>query len=346
VIQLVIMLNLLRDAASRQVLAALRPPGAKLPGKGAISMARYRVGPRPLMALFAAIARPWAGEKEVPSAFYRGLRLMALDGTKMDVPDTEANEAVFGRPGVSRGRAGFPQARVIALLEVGTHLITDFVVRPYRRGEIKAAWQLIGRSVGPRMLVLWDRGFHAWKTMRALQERGAHQLGRVKRNTVLNPERVLPDGTWLSKVYASDKDRRHDREGIMVRVIEYRTGDKGEVIRLVTSLLDPVKDPAEKLAALYHERWELELVFDEIKTHQQGRPNGQKVGIRAQKPAGVIQEIYGLVLAHRVVRTMMAAAAIGEEIDPDRLSFKNALVIVRRHLPALSAKGRRPLPPF
>jgi hypothetical protein len=115
---------------------------------------------------------------------------------------------------------------------------------------------------------------------------------------------------------------------------------------LVTSLLDPKLDPAITLAALYHQRWELELVFDEIKTHQMGRPNGQKVLIRAQAPAGVVQEIYGLALAHYVVRTLMAASAAREAMDPDRLSFKNALVIVRRHLPELAAASSRRVSPL
>lgn len=346
VMQLAIMLGILRDAASRQVLAALRPPGAKLPGKSAISMARYRVGPRPLMALFAAIAKPWARALSLPSAFYRGMRRMALDATKMDVPDTRENEKVFGRPGASRGRAGFPQAQVIALLEVGTHLIVDLLVRPCHRNEVKAGLRLIERGVKAGMLVMWDRGYYGFETMRAIKKREAQWLGRAKSNIILNPVQTLPDGSYLAEVFASDKDRRHKRGAIRVRVIEYRVGRKGELIRLVTSLLDPELDPAEKLAALYHERWELELVFDEVKTHQLGRPNGQKVGIRAQKPAGVVQEIYALALAHRVVRTMMAAAAIGEKLDPDRLSFKNALVIVRRHLPSLAAAKPRRLSPL
>lgn len=346
VVQLVITLGIVRDAASRQVLAALRPPGAKLPEKSAISMARYRVGPRPLMALFAAIAKPWARAASLPSAFYRGLRLMALDAMKMDIPDTAENEKVFGRPGASRGRAGFPQAQAIALLEVGTHLIVDLLVRPCHRNEIKAGLKLIARSAKAGMLVMWDRGYYGFQTIRTVLDRGAQLLGRAKSNILLDPIKRLADGSYLAEVFVSDKCRRRKQGGIRVRVIEYRVGKKGALIRLVTSLLDSALDPAEKLAALYHERWELELVFDEVKTHQLGRPNGQKVGIRAQKPAGVVQEIYALALAHRVVRTMMAAAAIGERIDPDRLSFKNALVIVRRHLPTLAAAKPRRLSPL
>jgi len=346
VMQLVIMLGIVRDAASRQVLAALRPPGAKLPEKSAISAARYRVGPRPMMALLAAVAKPWARAQSLPSAFYRGLRLMALDAMKMDVPDTPDNEKVFGRPGASRGRAAFPQVQVIALLEVGTHLIVDLLTRPCRRNEAKAGLKLIERGVRPGMLVMWDRGYYGYETMRAIQGRKAHWLGRAKSNIILEPVQTLPDGSYRAEVYASDKNRRHKRGALQVRVIEYRVGKKGELIRLVTSLLEPREAPAEELAALYHERWELELVFDEVKTHQLGRPNGQKVGIRAQKPAGVVQEIYALALAHRVVRTMMAAAAIGEKLDPDRLSFKNALVIVRRHLPLLAAAKSRRLSPL
>jgi hypothetical protein len=346
VMRLVILLGILRDAASRQVLAALSPPGARLPGKGAISAARYRVGPRPLMALFAEIAKPWATPRTCGWAFYRGMRLVAVDATRLDVPDTPENVKVFGRPKTGRGQAGFPQAKVIALLEVGTHLILDMLIRPHHRHEWNAGIKLVRRSVVRGMLVMWDRGFYGFAMMRMVLEQGAQFLGRTKRNVILKPIKGLRDGSYLARVYASHADRRHDKGGITVRVIEYRVGEKGEVIRLVTSLLDPALDPAEKLAELYHQRWELELVFDEMKTHQLGRPNGQKVGIRAQKPSGVVQEIYALVLAHRVVRTLMAASALRVKVDPDRLSFKNALVIIRRHLPALCTVPSRGLPPL
>jgi Transposase DDE domain/Insertion element 4 transposase N-terminal len=345
VVQLVICLGLLRDAASRQVLAYLLPPGRRLPGKQSISRARYRIGPRPLMKLFALVARPLATPRTLPQAFHRGLRLAAIDATQADLPDTPDNVAVFGRPAASRGQSAFPQAKIIALLEIGTHAILDLVVRPRRRHEMAGALQLIGRSVEAGMLVLADRGFHGYRLFEAIERRGAQWLVRVKRNTILKPLRRFQDGSYLADVYPSWAARRRGQGAWRVRVIEYRVGPS-EPIRLATSLLDPTLDAALELAALYHQRWELELVFDEVKTHQLGRPNGQKVLIRAQAPAGVVQEIYGLALAHYVVRTLMAAAAAREGLDPDRLSFKNALVIVRRHLPQLAAANGRSLAPL
>lgn len=345
VVQLAICLGLLRDVASRQVLAYLLPAGKPLPGKQSISRARYRVGARPLMALFAGVARCLATPGSLPQAFHRGLRLMAVDATKADLPDTPANVKVFGRPKASRGRSGFPQAKVVALLEIGTHAIVDLLVRPHRRHELSAGLKPIERSVREGMLVLWDRGFHGFKTLEAILKQRAHFVGRVKSNTILTPVRRFADGSFLADVYPSWTARRHNAGALRVRVVEYRVG-RAETIRLATSLLDPTLDPALALAKLYHQRWELELVFDEIKTHQLGRPNGQKVAIRAQAPAGAVQEIYALALAHYVVRTLMAASAAREAIDPDRLSFKNALAIVRRHLPELAAASGRRLSPL
>jgi len=345
VVQLVICLGLLRDAASRQVLAYLLPVGKRLPGKQSISRARYRIGARPLMALFARVARCLATPRSLPQAFHRGLRLMAVDATDTHLPDTADNVKVFGRRKTSRGKSAFPQAKVIALLEIGTHAIVDLLVRPHQRHELAAGLKLIQRSVRKGMLVLWDRGFHSFQTFEAIDNQGAQFLGRVKRNTILKPVKRFRDGSYLADVYPSWHARRRHEGARRVRVIEYRVG-RAPVIRLVTSLLNPQLDPALTLAALYHQRWELELVFDELKTHQLGRPNGQKVLIRAQAPAGVVQEIYALALAHYVVRTLMAAAAAREGLDPDRLSFKNALAIVRRQLPDLAAASSRRLSPL
>jgi len=346
VVQLVIGLGLVADAASRQVLAYLLPAGAGLPTKKSISRARYRVGPRPLIALFGLLGRPLATARGLPQAFYRRMRLVALDATVADLPDTPANERIFGQRKTSRGRAAFPQAKLVTLLEVGVHAVFDLLVRPHHRHELIPGLVLVRRSVRRGMLVLWDRGFYSFTMVQAILEQGAQFLGRAKAGIVLEPVRRLGDGSYLADVYPSQYARRRQRDGLRVRVIEYRVGSKGELIRLVTSLLDPELDPALTLATLYHERWEIELVYDEFKTHQLGRPNGQSVAIRAQGPKAVVQEIYGLMLAHRVVRTAMLAAAVREGIDPDRLSFKNALVIVRRHLPELAAAGKRRLPPL
>lgn len=350
VLQLIIALGLLTDLARRQVLATLRPPSLLEPlaGKVAICQACQRVGAPPMIVLFRSLARPLAEPGATPQAFYHGWRLDVLDGSNLDLPDSPANERAFGRPGSDRGHSAFPQAKLITLVEGGTRLLLDLEVRPARRGELQAAWRLIQRSVGPRTLVLYDRGLHSYKTMAAILERGAQFLGRVSAHCKLVPlpGGILPDGSYLCQIQPDQRSRQAGEEPLLVRVIEYRLHGHAEVIRLVTSLLHPEIDPAEELAALFHERWEVETFLDELKTHQQGRPNGQHVAIHAQTPAGVVQEIYGLALAHRVIHTLMLGAAVEQGIDPDRLSFKNALVIVRRYLPALARASKKALGPL
>jgi hypothetical protein len=230
-------------------------------------------------------------------------------------------------------------------MEAGTRMLTDLLVRPCRRHEHAAGLRLVSRQAAVGQLVLADIAFFSHAMIARILSRGAHFLIRVKSNSILAPIEVFDDGSYLAKVYPSTRARRRDKDGIVVRVIDYRVGES-EMIRLVTSLLDRRLDPAETLAALYHERWEIETFHDEVKTHQQGRPNGHATAIRAQRPAGVVQEIYGLALAHRIVRTLMTAAAAREQLDPARLSFKNALVIVRRYLPDLAAASPRALPPL
>jgi hypothetical protein len=346
ILQLVITLGLLVEVARRQVLGYLLPKGALLPTKKSISRACYRVGPRPMMALFLELAKPLADEATLPQAFHHGLRLVALDGSKLDVPDTPENDRIFGRHATGRGRSAFPQVKLIGLAEVGTHALLDLRLRPHQRHETAPALQIVRRSVQPGMLVLFDRGLYSYRMLATITSQGAEFLGRVPAQATLEAGKRLSDGSYLSRVYPTQYARRKERGGVAVRVIEYRVGEQDEVVRLVTSLLDHKAHPALELATLYHERWEFELLLDEVKTHQQGRPNGQQVAVHAQAPAGVIQEIYGLALAHRVVRALMAGAAAREGIDPDRLSFKNALVIVRRYLPELAQARPSRLPPL
>lgn len=345
VVHLVIALGLLADVASRQVLGFLLPKGTKLPTKKSVSRARYRIGPRPLMELFRSLAAPLATRETIPGAFYRALHLFCLDAMKMDVPDTPENARIFGRPKASRGQTAFPQVKIIGWLEAGTRMLTDLLARPCRRHEHAAGLALIDRQAAPGQLILADRAFFSYAIPKRILGRGADFLIRAKSNAILKPLKILPDGSYLAKMYPTWGERRRDRKGLVVRVIDYQVG-ASEVIRLVTSLLDCELDPAQALAALYHERWEIETVYDEVKTHQQGRPNGHPTPIRSQLPRGVIQEVYGLALAHRAVRIAMAAGAVREGIDPDRLSFKNALVIVRRYLPELAATKPRTLSPL
>jgi len=309
-----------------------------LPAKSALTQARQRLGPRPLILLFRRLAGP-AATVATPGAFLFGLRLMAIDGTTLDLPDTPDNARLFGRPSTSRGLGvgAFPQLRIIWLVEAGTHLLCDAVLRPYFRGEAPAARQLL-RSVGAGMLVMWDRGLHSYAMIRATRVRGAEFLGRVGKALVLNPEQVLADGSFLARIYPSPKARRHQQDGILVRVIEYTLDDParpghGQRHRLLTSLLEPAAHPAAALAAAYHERWEVESTADEVKTHQADRHPAPPV--RSRRPREVVQEVYGLLLAHLAIRLLMAAAADRAGIDPDQVSFTGTLRILRRALPRL-----------
>lgn len=259
---------------------------------------------------------------------------MAIDGTTLDLPDTPENARCFGRPSTSRGLGvgAFPQLRIVWLVEAGTHLLCDAVLRPSFRGEAPAARQLL-RSVGAGMLVMWDRGLHSSAMIRDTRARGATFLGRVGKALVLTPEQVLSDGTFLARVYPSPQARRHQQDGILVRVIEYTIDDPtrpghGQRYRLLTSLLAADRFPADALAVAYHERWEIESTIDEVKTHQADRRPAPPV--RSRRPREVVQEVYGLLLAHLAVRLTMAEAAAVAGVDPDALSFTSTLRILRR----------------
>jgi hypothetical protein len=301
----------------------------------ALCHARGRVGARPLVALFKRVCRPLA-TPGTPGAFLGKWRLMALDGTKWNVADTPANERAFGRPPASRGGSAWPQAQVVALSECGTHAICDAGVWPHDASEDGAARRLL-RSVGSGMLVTWDRGLHSFDLVVATRVRGAHVLGRLPANVTPEPVRPLRDGTQLVRLRPSDPRRRRAGAQVLVRLITYTLDDParpghGDVHRLITSLLNPRVAPAAALVEAYHARWEEELTFDELESHQRPpRP------LRSQTPVGVIQEIYGLLLAHYVVRAVMAeaAATAPTPLPPTRLSFLTTLRLIRTVLPEL-----------
>lgn len=301
------------------------------PGRSTLCEGRHSLGVAPLRWLYEAVVKLW-GALTMPSCFYEGMRLMALDGFLVDVPDTPDNDRVFGRPRNGHASGAFPQVRVLALCEVGTHILWKYLIKPVRRAEITMARVLL-RFLAPDMLLLWDRGFLSYDHVAQVLFQGAHLLARVKNNLVFLRRQRLGDGSYLSKLYPSAHDRKHDRNGIEVRIIEYTFRDpgrsgSGERHRLLTTLLDWRRHPAKRLIELYHERWEEELAIDELKTHQCQRPV-----LRSQTPAGVVQEIIGLLLAHYVVRVLMCEAAAREKIAPRRLSFTAALKILRCRLP-------------
>lgn len=312
----------------------------RVPTTAAIGRARLRLGPEPLRALFARVCRPVA-TRETSGSWYRGWRLVAVDGTTFDVPDTETNAAFFGRPGVCRGqeKSAYPQARLAALVECGTHAVFAAEAGPLAVHETELAQRLFG-SLTVGMLVLADRGFRGFDLWRAAAATGADLLWRVKSDAVLPVRAVLEDGSYLSEIVAArDKNRRADPA--RVRVIEYTLTPDGTVYRLITTILDPKAASATSLAALYAQRWEIESTLDEVKTHQ----GGPRLVLRSQHPAGVEQEIFGFLLVHHALRDLMHQAARQADHDPDRFSFTRTLGVVRRHVTDQAAFSPLPTDP-
>jgi hypothetical protein len=303
----------------------------EVPSKVAIFLARQRLGPEPLELLFGAVASPLASQA-TPGAFYRGLRLMSLDGTCVDVADTTANDEAFGRPGSSRREGGgaFPQLRVVGLAESGTHAICSAALGPCTSSEQELVdTQLIG-SLTDGMLCLADRNFYSFERFQAARGTGAQLLWRVKADVGLPRERTLSDGSYLTSIYAL-KNRKAKRDGERARVIEYRLDDPAlaeeeQRYRLITTLLEPDAAPAPELAAQYPQRWEIEGALDELKTHQRG----PRAVLRSKQPDGVYQEAYGYLCTHYAIRRLMHDAALHANLDPDRLSFMRSLRAARR----------------
>jgi Insertion element 4 transposase N-terminal/Transposase DDE domain len=351
VVYYVIALALYAQASYGEVLRCLlegvrwlRLKGAEvaLADKSAITKARARLGAAPLQELFARVARPLA-EADTPGAWYRGRRLVSLDGTTLDLPDVPGLEARFGRPPASRGASGFPQLRLLTLTETGTHAIFAIAFDRYEASETRLAPELL-QQLQPGMLCLADRAFVGFELWRTALASGADLLWRMRKNQVLPCRERLPDGSYLSCLYASPKHRRHDQDGIVVRVIDYRlegVPDAAPLYRLVTTLLDPAGAPAKELAALYHERWESEGAFAELKVSLPG----QRLMLRSRRADLAEQELYGLLLAHFALRRLMHDAGRRAGCDPDTLSFRHTVRIVRRHLPFHAAFSPSPASP-
>ena len=299
----------------------------KLPSKSGIFQARERLGFEPVEALFGRVARPLA-PVGTPGAWLAGRRLVAIDGTSLDVADTPENVGFFGRPGVSKGeQAAFPQARVVALIECGTHAIFDAVVGACTTGEVTLSRSLVGR-LGPGMLCLADRGFYGFSLWEQARDSGADLLWRMRTTQCLDPIEVLADGSYLSKVFEVRNFKRRG-DGIVVRVIDYTIDDgrqNDNVYRLITTILDPGQASAEDLALAYAQRWEIETTFDELKSHQRG----PRAVLRSKSPGLVLQEIWGHLCCHYAIRTLMFEAAADANVDPDCVSFVAALRIARR----------------
>jgi len=318
-------------------------PEERIASKSAICYRRAQLGVRALAALLRRVAQPIATPQTL-GAYRFGLRLMALDGTIEEMPDSAANRAVFGGPHGGRGTSNFPQVRVSYLIECGAHKIVDACFWPYHVAERTGAWRLL-RSLGTDMLLMWDRGYYGYDLLSAVRARGTQLLIRLKTNLDFQRLRTLCDGSCLAHVYPSDYRRRQAGERQLVRIISYSLNDPalpgyGQVHRLLTTLLDPERYPALELIELYHERWEIELVVDEIDTHQRLA----QTCLRSLSPRGAIQELYGLVLAHVAVRSLMHAAAVQAKLDPDRLSFVHALEVIREAVPEFQMTTPSELP--
>jgi Insertion element 4 transposase N-terminal/Transposase DDE domain len=343
VVYFVIALALFMQASSREVLRCLLEglqwllgPSAtiKVAGKSGISQARARLGWEPMQRLHNEVVKPIA-TPATRGAWYRRWRLVSLDGSTLDVADEPANEEIFGRPGSSRGSSAFPQIRFVSLVENGTHVLFGSEMADYRTSEIALAKAVIP-VLQPGMLCLADRNFFGYALWKLAQTTRADLLWRVKTQNRLPCEQRLPDGSYLSCIYPGDKDRRHKTNGVKVRVIDYELKNvegSEPLYRLVTTILDHEQAPAQELAALYHERWEIETAFDELKTHLRGA----NIVLRSRTPDLVRQEFYGLMMAHFAIRGLMHEAALKADVDPDRLSFLHTVRVVRRKLGSFAA---------
>jgi hypothetical protein len=343
VVYYVIALALYMQSSYREVLRCLLEgiqwlvePGAgiNVAGNSGISQARTRLGWEPVRQLHDDVVRPIA-VAATKGAWYRAWRLISVDGSTLDVADEKGNDEAFGRPGASRGESAYPKIRFVSLVENGTHVLFGSRMADYATSEVALAKTVLP-SLGKGMLCLADRAFFGFEMWKQAAATGADLLWRARKNIHLPCEKRLPDGSYLSRIYLSQQDQRRGRNGIVVRVIEYRLeGVEGAepLYRLATTILDHELAPAAELAALYHERWEIETAFDELKTHLRGA----HIVLRSKTPDLVRQEFYGLLMAHFAVRGLMHEAALRADKDPDRLSFLHAVRVVRRKMAALGA---------
>ena len=340
-------LSLYPEAAYEEVFAvvaqglawaggAAEPEGV---GRASISRLRTRIGAQPLAELVRLCCVPLATEQAYPLAFYAGRRLVAIDGSCFELTDEQDNVQHFGYPGsrtAVSGHAGYPQARGVALVECATHAILGAAIGPYRSGEWELATQLLPH-LGPGMLCLADRGFNGFEHWQQASATGADLLWRCSDTRQLPVIQVLPDGSFLSKIAPSGVSAAQAQEqAITVRVIEYTLPADDQArprYRLLTTLLDAASAPALELAALYHQRWEIEAVFDELKTHlRQGRRL-----LRSKTAELVRQEFYGWVLAHYAVRWLLHQGALRHRMQHAELSFKGHAELLRRAQPRSGA---------
>lgn len=302
-------------------------PGADSLSSGAATHARYRLGPDPMQWLFDAVAMTWAADGG--AAPYRGLALHAIDGTCIRVQDSDENFEHFGKPGgrSGSGDSGYPQLRLACLLNLQSRMLVDAEFGAFATSEQTLASSL-WPSIPNNSLTLVDRGFSEFMAWSGLVTQGEnrHLMARIRRDTPMKQLMVLDDGTLLVDIPPSHNARAADStvEPLRARIIEYQH-QGGEACRLLVTLLDPKAYPAKELIQLYHERWELEIAFDELKTHMLQR----KECLRSKLPDGVAQELWGVLVVYNLLRREMLLAAKELDVDPNRVSFVNALLWIR-----------------
>ena len=349
----VIALGLYSEVAYREVLRCLleglqwlrgERPEPRVVAPSSITQARERLGWEVVQQLHDEVVKPVATEA-TRGAWYRQWRLVGLDGSTMDVPDEDENRKAFGFQVGAHGDSAFPTIRFLSLVETGTRVLFGSRMGPYLTSELSLAEEVLP-LLKPGMLCLADRGFYSFRTWAIAKGTGADLVWRIKKNMVLPREKELEDGSYLSRVYESRKDQKQKRAGVWVRVVDYTLSGVLEtepIYRLITTILDPEQAPALELATLYHERWEIETAFDELKTHLRAG----KLTLRSKTPDLVRQEFYGLLMAYFAVRGLIHEAALAGEVDPDRLSFTHAVRVVRRKMTqaaSLPPSGRPRLP--
>ena len=293
-------------------------------GPSALSYQRAILGVEPLQWLFEhgahVLCRP-----ETEGAWYRGYRLMALDGSLFNVADTTANAQAFGRSCNQYGKGAYPQARAVMLTECGSHATVGLHLGDYNEAEIHGAYALLPR-LSRGMFLLHDANFFGGAYLEALNAKGVRALFALSSTVAVQRMRNLPDGSYLARLMPQARALYPMQRAVWVRIIEYqitdeRLGEPGQVYRLGSTWLNPRTAPAKELLVLYHERWEIEIVIDEIKTHLRVQ---QKV-LRSHTPDGVRQELYALFVVHYAIRALMYRSALQAELDPDRLSFTEAV---------------------
>ena len=334
----VIALGLFVSVGCREVLRRLLegarwiwPHEVRISTESAITQARQRLGFEAIERLYRDAVRPLA-KPITRAAWFRRWRVVTLDGTTFDVADSDANDEAFGRPGTSRGESSFPQVRLVGLVENGTHVLFGAEMNGCRTGEPTLARKVV-TALRRNMLCLADRNFFSYELWQQARATGAALVWRLRKQILVVKTKQLADGSYLGKVYPTNRQAKRQEGGVSVRLIEYRIDGYRDTYRILTTILEPDQAPALELAYLYSHRWTIESAFDEIKTHLRGG----RIVLRSKLPELVKQDVFGLLLAHFGVRFVMHEAALREDIETEELSFVHTLRVVHRKLPWLVA---------